>query len=61
MPSKRKNPRDQIIEKVNIAAVYIDDGAWFSAARCLREAADMLQAAQERFNKELENACVRSA
>lgn len=34
--------------RVELAGVYVEDGALRSAARCLREAADMLEAIAER-------------
>lgn len=41
-------------EKIELAVTYLDDGAPFSAARCLREAADLIEAAGKKFNDALE-------
>lgn len=54
-----KHPRLAAIEKLNTAEAYFTDGAWLSAARYLREAADILEAAQLKINADLEAACER--
>jgi hypothetical protein len=38
---------DLAFEKVELAGVYVDDGAFRSGARCLREAADLLERAAD--------------
>jgi len=48
------SPFGQIAERVDMAEVYFEDGAPASAARCLREAADMAQAIADRRNAEIE-------
>lgn len=53
MPRK---PKPTAREKIALAITYLDDGAPFSAARCLREAADQIEAAGKRFNDALEKA-----
>lgn len=35
---------EEVIGKVQLAGVYLEDGAFRSAARCLREAAGLLTA-----------------
>lgn len=38
---------DRIGDKIELAQTYADDGAFYTAARVLREAADILQAHAE--------------
>lgn len=40
---KKKSTLDQAFDKLNLAGAYFDDGAPRSAARCLREAADLFE------------------
>lgn len=53
MPRKR-SPTAR--ERIALAVTYLDDGAPFSAARCLREAADQIEVAGKKFNEQLEKA-----
>mgnify|MGYP003502249450 CR=1 FL=1 len=53
MPRK---PKPTARDKIALALVYLDDGAPMSAARCLREAADTIEAAGKKFNAALEKA-----
>jgi hypothetical protein len=53
MPRKRKPTARELVE---LAIVHLDDGAPFSAARCLREAADVIETAGKRFNAQLDKA-----
>jgi hypothetical protein len=41
---------------VELAAIYISDGAWHSGANCLRVAADKLDRAQTRKTKLIQEA-----
>lgn len=45
---------DDVFARVELAGVYIKDGAPRSAARCLREAAVMLEALAERQDAALQ-------
>lgn len=47
-------PKPTARDKIELAITYLDDGAPFSAARCLREAADIAEAAGKKFNAALE-------
>lgn len=53
MPRPRKSTAR---EKIALAVIYLDDGAPFSAAKCLREAADLIEAAGTKFNAALDKA-----
>lgn len=53
MPRK---PKPTARDKIALALTYLDDGAPFSAARLLREAADQIEAAGAKFNAALEKA-----
>lgn len=44
---------DRAFEKVELAGVYVDDGAFRSAARVLREAADLLDRAADQASQGL--------
>jgi len=43
----------QVIDKVVLAQVYFEDGALLSSARCLREAAELLEVKAEEKNDAL--------
>lgn len=49
-----RKPKATARSLIELAGVYLDDGAMFSAARCLREAADIAEAAGKKFNDALE-------
>jgi hypothetical protein len=51
MPRK---PKANAGDKIELAYTYARDGAFHSAARLLREAADMFQATGDKRNAELE-------
>ena len=45
MPAQEPRPApDKVFEKVEMAGIYLDDGAPHAAARCLRQAADICDA-----------------
>lgn len=48
---------DHIKEKVGLAQIYAEDGAFRSAARILRELADDLDAHMDSFDEALSRAC----
>lgn len=45
---------DDVFEKVQLAGVYVDDGAFHTAARVLREAADMMKSVADAKDAELD-------
>lgn len=49
-----RKPKPTVRGQIDLALTYLDDGAPISAARCLREAADICQAAGEKANAALE-------
>lgn len=49
-----RKPKPTVRGQIDLALTYLDDGAPFSAARCLREAADIAEAAGKKFNDALE-------
>lgn len=51
MPRKRKPTARENIE---LAKTYLDDGALFTAAKLLREAADQIDVAAKKFQDALE-------
>lgn len=44
---------ERIVELVEVARTYMDDGAWYTAADRLRAAADLLEEGQNEVNVEL--------
>ena len=57
MGKKMSTPKTTLksaVERIQLAQTYFEDGAPFSAARCLREAADIFEAIGEKRNRELE-------
>lgn len=58
MPRKRK-PTAR--ENIALALTFLDDGALFTAAKLLREAADQIEAAGRKFNDALEKSLGKKA
>jgi hypothetical protein len=50
----RKALHDQFLNDVELAKIYLDDGALISATRALRRIADALEAEQLAFNAALD-------
>lgn len=48
MSGRDEPSTEDAFERVQMAGIYVDDGALRSAARCLREAAAMLEAIAQR-------------
>lgn len=48
---------DAAFAKVEMAGVYVDDGAFLSAARCLREATDILEGVARSEREALDAFC----
>lgn len=56
-----RKPKQTARDKIELAITYLDDGAPISAARLLREAADICQAAGEKAFAALEKTVGRKA
>lgn len=55
-----RKPKPTARDKIDLALIALDDGAPFTAARALREAADIAEAAGKKFNDALEKAIGKS-
>lgn len=48
-----KSRHNRIVDLINLAGTYFEDGAWFTAAARLEEAAALMREGQTEFNRAL--------